>query len=91
MRTLPSVSAFSLPQFKSGDGEEGLLMAALKEGRWEMGEGNWRWGVMWQKKVLYGTEEVKLKQKERYFYISSCDGDYRNSRCIRATKCQKIL
>ena len=49
---LPSVSAFSLPQFKSGDGEEGLLMAALKEGGREMEEGDWRWGVLWQKKFF---------------------------------------
>ncbi len=52
---IPSVSTFSLLQFKRWDGEEGLLMAALKEGGGEMGEGDWRCGVMWWKKVLYGT------------------------------------
>ncbi len=49
------ISAFSLLQFKRRDAEEGLLMAALKEGGGEMGEGDWRWGVMWRKKVLYRT------------------------------------
>ena len=37
-RTIPSISVFSLPQFKRGDGQEGLLMAAvLTEGGGEMG------------------------------------------------------
>jgi hypothetical protein len=46
-RMLPSVSAFSLPQFARQDGERWLLMAVVKGGGGERREVTGEDGVIW--------------------------------------------